>query len=381
MNLFHNIRHMTINFSKKIIRNERQRKRYIVLLNNIKYFFTNGLYKKKENIISNEKLFFDFKYILNDRHFKADDIYKGNFFYGISNILREYSGYSNKIISCIEHGVYFGDYVNELEANKSGLPSMITFSNNRKKHIRKYTDKPVFVIGPYINYVDDILKNKEFVSIKESLGKTLLVFPVHSIDRITSEYDAKAFIEEIIKVKKNEKINTVLVCMYWKDILLNKHSIYEDSGFKIVTNGYREDPLFLKRLKLYIDLSDYTMSNSVGTHVGYAITLGKPHYIFSQKISHNSESKIAYLEEKNLNEFTSNQEKSEVLNEFSIFNKNITEKQLFVCDKYWGINSVKSKKELKSILEVCSQIDKNAMKKHYDKSEDLNRQLLAALKD
>ena len=56
----------------------------------------------------------------------------------------------------------------------------------------------------------------------------------------------------------------------------------------VVTAGYIMDPLFLSRLKSIIQLSDLTMSNNVGTHLGYCIYLNKPHWIVRQKIGNTS---------------------------------------------------------------------------------------------
>lgn len=80
-----------------------------------------------------------------------------------------------------------------------------------------------------------------------------------------------------------------LIYLYWKDAVLGKDKEYMDNGFTIVTAGYQSDFRFLKRLKTFIKLSDFTMSNAVGTHVGYCVVLDKPHYIFSQKISYKSD--------------------------------------------------------------------------------------------
>ena len=70
--------------------------------------------------------------------------------------------------------------------------------------------------------------------------------------------------------------------LYYQDILNGDAAIFEDAGFVVVTCGYREDCHFLERQRTLIKLADFTMSNSIGTHVGYCVYMGKPHYSFKQ---------------------------------------------------------------------------------------------------
>lgn len=49
----------------------------------------------------------------------------------------------------------------------------------------------------------------------------------------------------------------------------------------MTTAGHQLDINFLNRLKTIILLSDYTCSNSIGTHTGYCVYLGKPHLVIN----------------------------------------------------------------------------------------------------
>ncbi|PKG87103.1 hypothetical protein CXF91_13905 [Planococcus sp. Urea-3u-39] len=343
------------NASYKIFKNERFRKKVIVNYSNSVFYF------KKLNFsnVNKNSSFADilnYKAILKKKHFKCEELYKGNSLYGISSAFRKYAGHHRKINACIEHGVYFGSYVDLKETSKSGFPAVITFSENRKKHIKNETKKPVFLVGPYISYVESFYNETKVNLLKEKLGKTLLVLPVHSIDRLVTNYDIKSFIKEINKIKYAHDFNTVLVCLYWKDILLGRDEIYKNEGFTVVSNGYREDPYFLSRLKTFIEISDHTISNSIGTHIGYSVAMGKPHTVIKQDLEYKGATDLD-LKSESVLATSSFLEKEEVFKVFKDFDEQISEKQKEICNKYWGLDKKKSKEVFKFILNTCEAID------------------------
>lgn len=342
--------------SKCLIKNEIRRKKIIVYYNNFLYYI-HFLKNKSVNDV------FDYKLILNNKYHKCSECYNGNFFYGNSCNLKNYASYRKSIKACIEHGVYFGNYVNEKESSDSGLPAIITYSNNRKSHLRKVTNKPIFVIGPYIYYANSLYTNEEINKIKSKFGKTLLVFPSHSIDRVKAEFDIESFVKKIINFKDDKEFKTVLICLYWKDIELGRDKIYKDYGFTVVTAGYREDPDFLSRLKTFINISDYTISNNVGTHIGYCIALDKPHTIIEQKTEYCGVTSRDFEAAINSSVIKSSLvEKNEVKNAFNIYNDFITDEQRVICNKYWGLDKVKNNQQLNFILNFCDDIYINSNK-------------------
>lgn len=158
-----------------------------------------------------------------------------------------------------------------------------TTNRNRTNLFQKYLpDKNVESIGLYMQYTDSLLSDQEQKKMKEELGKTLLVFPYHSTHLVETNFNENAFIDQIEKLKS--KFETVLICMYWKDILLKREQPYLEKKYKIVTAGHIYDYHFLARLKSIIQLSDITMSNEVGSHLGYCVYLGKPHYLYLQDV-------------------------------------------------------------------------------------------------
>lgn len=267
------------------------------------------------------------------------EYYIENSYYGNSLSLNNKLNTKGKIKGVIEHGVYFGENVNEEEVKYSPFKTIYTFGQYRKNILEKYLrdnkiSKKVETIGPYIIHATDYLEKDEYNKLKKELGKVLLVFPSHSIPGVVSEFAIKDLVDEINN--KRDDFDTVLISMYWKDVQNGKHIPYEEAGFKIVTAGHINDENFLSRLKLVIKLSDMTMSNQLGTHLGYCIALGKPHWLFSQSVSHEGRGVKSEFKRPSKWKQTYEQEKLEFQNYFGKYNEKITKEQIKIVQYYWG---------------------------------------------
>lgn len=295
----------------------------------------------------------DWRTTLGFRLLCTREVYRANSFYGIERAFRLYAGTNKCIKACIEHGVHFGKYTNEQELDNSGLPCLITFGSERYKHICEVSNTPVVMVGPYVAYAEDYLSQTEFVLAKNLVGKTLLVFPSHSVDRVQVNFEASSFLREIEKIRKYLCADSVLVCLYYRDLLNGCADIYEHMGYSVVTAGYREDALFLPRLRSIIQLADWTMSNSVGTHIGYCSYMGKPHYVYNQEQFYVANS--AFDRSEFDNEFSASQakEKEEVAFAFtSLFEKDDRKKKE-VLNRYWGFDKVLSVDKMSTLYAVC----------------------------
>lgn len=284
-----------------------------------------------------------------------DEFYRANMYYGIESTLRTYARQSKPLKACIEHGVYFGNYVNDSELDRSELSCLVTFSDVRLLHVREVSSVPVCLIGPYIAYATSYLEDRTLRELKKEIGRTMVVFPSHSLEFTSKQYDIDKFIAEIKRVKREMQIDTVLVSLYFLDLKEPVISMYEHCGFKVVTSGIREDANFLRRQRALIELSDFTMSNSVGTHIGYCVYLKKPHYLFNQDVLTSfSVGADACESSKNVQE-TSRKEKLEIGNYFSTLSYKVTDKQYEICDKYWGFSHVLSPEDIGEIYELSSK--------------------------
>lgn len=362
------LRDLFNNLTQVLIVNERIRKKLVVLYYNLKAFRY-----KKVWYASEEENVFDYQKVVSDKRQICREEYRGNAFYGIADALKSYSGFTGKIFACIEHGVYFGDYVNEKECVISGFPAILTFGEKRIEHLRNRSSKMLFAIGPYIYYAKDILDQEKIRQIKTRLGKTLLVFPTHSVDRVTVDMNSSSLIKRIKQFKEEHGFDTVLVCLYYRDVELGRAIEYEHAGFLVVSAGRREDRAFLNRLHTFFSISDYTLSNNVGTHIGYSVILGKPHTILEEAVEYNTASKAEVRHVTTLYNSAAVAEKKIVSEAFSKFEENITDRQKQVCNLFWGNDKVLSPSDLHFVLSMCQLVFKEAEKKEKNFSKAIEK--------
>ena len=236
----------------------------------------------------------------------------------------------------LEHGLYYGDDV-LLATFCRTTRKLITLSEHRKKVIQAKVSKPVVAIGPYIHYATPLpdVETWRATSLHPA-GRTLLFFPSHSCTSGDQQYDPARTVAALKNLSKEKNFQTVIVCMYYYDILhFGYAQHYENAGFKVTTAGHRWDTNFLRRLKTIIALSDCTVSNAVGTHVGYCLYMGKPHCIFDPVTADDNYGKPDYME---------------IQEAFLTWHDAITPEQHAVVARYWGFNDVRTPEELNILL-------------------------------
>lgn len=341
-----------------LIKNERLRKKLVILFYNI-----NPIFEKKAEFRSIEDYLFNYKKVTKNKKHICKEEYRANAYYGIAKCFKDYSGYEGKIEACIEHGVYFGDYINDRECIESGFPAVFTFGCARVEHLRKKSEKLLFAVGPYISYAHNLISDEEILSIKKKFGKTLLVFPTHSVDRVLVEMNSNQLIGKIENFKEDHSFQTVLVCLYYRDIEVERDKDYINAGYKVVTAGRREDKDFLNRLHTFFSISDYSISNNVGTHIGYSIALKVPHTILSEEVKYNTASKVDEKDVTTLHNPYAVLEKRLVREVFEKHSDYITQGQIRICERFWGLNLVRQPLELKYMLELTNDIFKKCHKK------------------
>ena len=295
--------------------------------------------------------------------------------YFIEKTLKEYAGLPEnyKIKAFIEHAAQLSDYTEGGFSIHKSLPSIVPSSFRVSVIEGVLENNGAYAVGPYIAYAQSALSSDKLILEKERLGKNLLVFPAHSIRGLEAIYDINAFCEEIKKISEN--YDSVRVCLFWKDVLLGTAKIYKKYGFEVVTAGHYYDPMFMPRLKSIIETSTMTMSNKLGTYIGYCIYLNKPHFLLKNKVDMekiNSDGKLAereYILSRKMRTKLKNRNIDQIFELLSENQEIITPEQYTLLNKYWGFTEVKSPKKLRRlILEIEGEYQlKNNSKKRIDK--------------
>lgn len=330
-------------------------KKIIFLIN--KNSISKYLYKKEISLRSKMNLTDIYRLSKHIQVFSpfTNEINPANDWYGHANIFKKYLGlpqsYQFKFI--IEHGTYPTEQVSEVELEPK-LSTYLTYSNYRVGILKRYRDH-AFSIGPFIHYAPAFYSKEKIISEKKRLGKNILVFPAHSLNYIIHKFDNNWFMQNVKKIAKD--FDNIRICLYWADIQLGIHKYYQNLGFECITAGHILDPNFLPRLKTIIETSDLTISNDVGTHVGYSVYLDKPHIIFHKvpKIKGNKKwTNIQF-------DYWSSSPYQELLKEFTKVNYKITPAQRKVVNQYYGGKSnIKTRKELQKIVNFAEQVYQNS---------------------
>lgn len=278
----------------------------------------------------------------------SDEYYYVNSRYAIGHHLRKHANWDKPVNAIIEHGVYHDDDVKDMEVYNNRFPSILTYGPVRHTFLTDLIghEKTIYKLGPHIEYVDSLLDEKELNTLKAELGTVLLAIPTHSIESHKLEFDYEGWISEIKKIGKD--YDTIIVNVYFQDVVFGRHKHYLDAGLRVVTSGHRSDMNFLPRLKSIIMLSDMTMSNRYSTPVGYCLHLNKPHYIYQQEMEFKTtEEALEFHANTKINK------EEKYADAFNVYSTEITPRQWEIYNNVWGgRESLKTPEELNEILKT-----------------------------
>lgn len=270
-------------------------------------------------------------------------------YYGAFQELLFYAGLSSITMPPKMLGIQHG-YVFELRTYEKSkfIFRNLVWSKKLVEMYHEYTTSPdIYAIGAPFFYARSFYDEEKLKSEKKRLGKNLLAFPMHSQIDVNTNYDPHKFLDVLSEEKK--RFDTIRVCMYWKDIQRGAHKIFEDAGYEIVCNGHLLDPNFLRRQKSLFELADATISNGVGSHIGYSIFMRKPHWLIDDNYEYVNILKTG--DALDLTSVTKTENFLSVKNAF-LNNKDykITPEQQNIVDEYWGVSDMKSPEDLKLLL-------------------------------
>lgn len=270
-------------------------------------------------------------------------------FYGDLQVMLQYSGLSSLVVppKClgVQHGYVFE--IRDWEKSKMNKRNLV-WSKKIVEMYHKYTENPdVYAVGAPFFYAQSFLNNEQLASEKKRLGRNLLAFPMHSQSLVDTNFNPDNFLE--ILCSERRRFDTIRVCMYWKDIIRGSHKIYEDAGFECVCNGHLFDANFLRRQRTFFELADATISNGIGSHIGYSVFMNKPHRLIGDEFEYVNIHKRG--DATDLTEVSKGENYKKIKNAFlDNDNYEINQQQIDVVDDFWGISDIKSSEELKCLL-------------------------------
>jgi hypothetical protein len=126
-------------------------------------------------------------------------------------------------------------------------------------------------IGPWILYARPLLDAETLQSLRDQLGRSLLVVLAHSWDSVQRHIDLPACIEAVQNLAQKQNYTTVIWLRHWQDLT----ALSLPNDWIVACNGHRSNPWFLDGLRTLLELCDAMVSNAFGTHLGYAVALDR----------------------------------------------------------------------------------------------------------
>ena len=281
------------------------------------------------------------------RWYSTDANLSNRLIYGIWESM--FGGFSDEKIytlPSVEHGLIFHDSI-FTDSRYTARPSIVTFGDYRYGVIRRFVNRPIFRVGPYIQYAEPYYTEEEMSAKKKRLGRTLLVFPSHGTNESEVSHDQIAYLEKVKCLAKD--FDSVIINVFWWNLCDPIVERFESEGFKVVSAGFRDDPRFLSRLKTIIELSDLVVGDEIGTHVGYALSLKRPYIHLPVHKRKN-----VHFKDKNEMSGIDVKIKSDLIEYFD--GEHSLAEQLNACDPYWGFSHSKSEDELSAICSISQDI-------------------------
>ncbi|MBQ9546045.1 MAG: hypothetical protein IJU90_02005 [Bacteroidales bacterium] len=273
--------------------------------------------------------------------FKVPEPFSSCLSYGHHRVVSNYKGRPFNLMSdYVEHGInankdpYHTRMLGHLEHPL--IKHIYTYGPFRREVIENclrvdgIKGKTVHTMGPYILWADNQMTDERRRKVKEKYGRILTVYPIHSTRSHQAVFDTDTLISKINEIRGD--FDTVFMCMYWRDIQTRRDLIekYQSLGYVIVTNGHGSDPLFISRQKDMMMLSDMIMANGFGSHIGYAIALGKPVYMIKSEYKYK-QSDASVSQPKDVIDI-----EERCLKLFGEYSHTITKEQLDFVYYYWG---------------------------------------------
>jgi hypothetical protein len=195
-----------------------------------------------------------------------------NAFYGHATILRRYAGVSNArpLKAALEHGPALFENGDDPDLG-TFLPRYFCASSSQAafyERSARHGTKATAIGAPF-------LYSQALAPVRSSPPrKTLLFFAAHSTHLVTTRYDVAAAAEHLEAFRAD--FDDVVVCVYWRDVLLGRADIYLGQGYRCVTAGHMFDPAFLFRLADIVSSASVVATHRFGSHVLYSALLGRP---------------------------------------------------------------------------------------------------------
>ena len=215
---------------------------------------------------------------------------------------------------------------------------------------------PVFSVGPYIYYATEIINDREKEYIKKSVGRVLTIVLPHSVESMFVQNNAISLIDRAKKLF-SDKYDNIWILTYWLDVTKELIEQVQSTGCYIVTAGFRFDPLFNRRLKTILSLSDAILDDRLSTTSCYSVLLNKHVYTIDDWTKYHIIDPNP-SEWDALDDYYIKNDKKQYIKESVLWRKTDIDYVAYKkwLNKYAGFDQIRSKEHIKSIFSISKDI-------------------------
>ncbi len=191
-----------------------------------------------------------------------------NRFYGHDRVLADEVGLSevHPIAGMLQHGWTPGAPFEDADRMVRSVP-LLAWSVHNADEARQLGIADVVPIGAPFLY----LRNR-LGAMAPSVPESTIVYPHHGHKRL----DLGGVDAELIAAISARERGPVTVSLYWHEYdHPATRRLYEQTGFRVVCHGSRDDPRFLHRQFTELALHGRVVSNRIGTALFYGAALGR----------------------------------------------------------------------------------------------------------
>lgn len=285
---------------------------------------------------------------------ESRELWGGNSDYGAAEVLRRYSGVSERTSICavMPHGIYLdADAISPTERD-SGLPAVLVFPPYRTAAYQRDTDMVTIPFTSPFVYANRLV---DYDGPREGT----LFFLAHSSPVVHVKTDWQALADELTAWP--EHMSPISVMVYWQDYLLGHHKPFEDRGFRIVSAGHSGDPEFLVRQAYLLRKHEYAASNGVGSHMFYSIHAGCPFHVVQIEYEYaigDQKAFAAMMEIAPKIAWPPARVGDQLVDSFSAPVEAVTPEQQSMADYYLGMSHAMSPSEMARFLRWLVHLDR-----------------------
>ena len=277
--------------------------------------------------------------------------------YGWASVLKEYSGYpaSLPVEAVIPHGVYLDAERIAEEELEAPVPAVLNYPAFRSSVWEQTSDKTVIPSASPFLYALSLFRRR-FPQHGDPTGT--IFFPAHGTETSHMEVDWAALVGDLKALDATRK--PVTVCIHMAEYERDRHRIFLDAGFDVVSAGNPWDPEFIYRWLHLLSLHRFAAGNNIGGCAYYSVKAGKPFFLVGEIPKARLDPTLHYMQQQVglFYRATSKQMRETAAQIRKVFaeDEDAGPTKVELVDYLLGAENFRSESELRHVLEQAAEL-------------------------